>query len=76
MLLNWKWPGAWPNRLGEHLLHRDVFTSVHIEAFEVEARETKLGKEEITRDIPNVSEEALSDLDEAGIIRVGAMIKP
>ena len=62
--------------LGEHLLHRDVFTSVHIEAFEVEARETKLGKEEITRDIPNVSEEALSDLDEAGIIRIGAMIKP
>ena len=62
--------------LGEHLLHRDVFTSVHIEAFEVEARETKLGKEEVTRDIPNVSEEALSDLDDAGIIRIGAMIKP
>lgn len=60
----------------ENLLARDVFTSVHIESFEVEARDTKLGKEEITRDIPNVSEEALSDLDEAGIIRVGAIIKP
>lgn len=60
----------------ENLLARDVFTSVHIESFEVEARDTKLGKEEITRDIPNVSEEALADLDEAGIIRVGAIIKP
>ena len=47
-----------------------------MKAFEVEARDTKLGKEEITRDIPNVSEEALKDLDEAGIIRVGAIIKP
>ena len=60
----------------EDLLARDVFTSVHIESFETEARDTKLGKEEITRDIPNVSEEALKDLDEAGIIRVGAVIKP
>jgi DNA-directed RNA polymerase subunit beta len=60
----------------ENLLARDVFTSVHIESFEVEARDTKLGKEEITRDIPNVSEDALADLDEAGIIRVGAIIKP
>ena len=60
----------------EDLLARDIFTSVHIEAFEVEARDTKLGKEEITRDIPNVSEESLKDLDEAGIIRVGAIIKP
>ena len=60
----------------EDLLAKDVFTSVHIESFEVEARDTKLGKEEITRDIPNVSEEALKDLDEAGIIRVGAVIKP
>jgi DNA-directed RNA polymerase subunit beta len=58
----------------EDLLARDVFTSVHIESFEVEARDTKLGKEEITRDIPNVSEEALKDLDESGIIRVGAVI--
>jgi len=62
--------------ISEDLLAKDVFTSVHIESFEVEARDTKLGKEEITRDIPNVSEEALKDLDEAGIIRVGAIIKP
>ena len=62
--------------INENILSRDVFTSVHIESFEVEARDTKLGKEEITRDIPNVSEEALKDLDEAGIIRVGAIIKP
>jgi DNA-directed RNA polymerase subunit beta len=62
--------------INENILAKDVFTSVHIESFEVEARDTKLGKEEITRDIPNVSEEALKDLDEAGIIRVGAIIKP
>jgi DNA-directed RNA polymerase subunit beta len=62
--------------ISENLLAKDVFTSVHIESFEVEARDTKLGKEEITRDIPNVSEEALKDLDDAGIIRVGAIIKP
>lgn len=62
--------------ISERMLARDVFTSVHIESFEIEARDTKLGKEEITRDIPNVSEEALKDLDEAGIIRVGAIIKP
>lgn len=62
--------------INEELLAQDVFTSVHIESYEVEARDTKLGKEEITRDIPNVSEEALKDLDEAGIIRVGAIIKP
>jgi DNA-directed RNA polymerase subunit beta len=62
--------------ISENLLARDVFTSVHIESYEVEARDTKLGKEEITRDIPNVSEEALKDLDEAGIIRIGAIIKP
>lgn len=62
--------------ISEDLLAKDVFTSVHIESFEIEARDTKLGKEEITRDIPNVSEEALKDLDEAGIIRVGAVIKP
>ncbi len=62
--------------ISEDLLAQDVFTSVHIESFEVESRDTKLGKEEITRDIPNVSEEALKDLDEAGIIRVGAVIKP
>jgi len=62
--------------ISENMLAEDIFTSVHIESFEVEARDTKLGKEEITRDIPNVSEEALKDLDEAGIIRVGAIIKP
>ena len=61
--------------INETLLHRDIFTSIHIESFECEARDTKLGKEEITGDIPNVSEEALKDLDEAGIIRIGAIIK-
>ncbi|MBZ0090078.1 MAG: DNA-directed RNA polymerase subunit beta, partial [Thermoanaerobaculia bacterium] len=53
----------------------DYFTSIHIEEFEIEARDTKLGPEEITRDIPNVSEGALKDLDEAGIIRIGATVK-
>jgi len=62
--------------INENLLAKDVFSSVHIESYEVEARDTKLGKEEITRDIPNVSEEALKDLDESGIIRIGAIIKP
>ena len=62
--------------ISEDMLAKDVFTSIHVESFEIEARDTKLGKEEITRDIPNVSEEALKDLDEAGIIRVGAVIKP
>ena len=62
--------------INEGLLSQDVFTSVHIESFEVEARDTKLGKEEITRDIPNVSEESLRELDDAGIIRVGAIVKP
>jgi DNA-directed RNA polymerase subunit beta len=61
--------------ISESMLARDVFTSIHIESFEIEARDTKLGKEEITRDIPNVSEEALGDLDEAGIIRVGAIVR-
>jgi len=62
--------------INERLVKEDVFTSVHIEEFEVEARETKLGPEEITRDIPNVGEEALKDLDESGIIRIGAEVKP
>ena len=62
--------------ISERLVKEDVFTSVHIEEFEVEARETKLGPEEITRDIPNVGEEALKDLDESGIIRIGAEVKP
>ena len=62
--------------LSERLVREDVYTSIHIEEFEVEARETKLGSEEITRDIPNVGEEALKDLDESGIIRIGAEVKP
>ncbi len=62
--------------LSERLVKEDIYTSVHIEEFEVEARETKLGSEEITRDIPNVGEEALKDLDESGIIRIGAEVKP
>lgn len=62
--------------ISERLVKEDVFTSVHIEEFEVEARETKLGPEEITRDIPNVGEEALKDIDESGIIRIGAEVKP
>jgi DNA-directed RNA polymerase beta subunit len=61
--------------LSERLVKEDVYTSIHIEEFEVEARETKLGPEEITRDIPNVGEEALKDLDEFGIIRIGAEVK-
>jgi DNA-directed RNA polymerase beta subunit len=62
--------------LSERLVKEDVFTSVHIEEFEIEARETKLGPEEITRDVPNVGEEALKDLDESGVIRIGAEVKP
>ncbi|MFV1956627.1 MAG: DNA-directed RNA polymerase subunit beta [bacterium] len=61
--------------VSENLVKDDVFTSIHIEEFEVMARDTKLGKEEITRDIPNVGEDALKDLDEAGIIRIGAEVK-
>jgi DNA-directed RNA polymerase subunit beta len=61
--------------LSEKLVHEDYYTSIHIEEFECVARDTKLGKEEITRDIPNVGEEALSDLDEAGIIRIGAEVR-
>ncbi|QRK07565.1 DNA-directed RNA polymerase subunit beta [Archangium violaceum] len=62
--------------ISERILKEDVFTSIHIEEFECIARDTKLGKEEITRDIPNVGEEALKDLDESGIIRIGAEVKP
>lgn len=61
--------------INERLLKEDTFTSVHIEVFETMARDTKLGKEEITRDIPNVSEETLRNLDESGIIRIGAEVK-
>jgi len=62
--------------INENLVRDDRFTSIHIEKYEVEARETKLGSEEITRDIPNVGEESLRDLDEHGIIRVGAYVSP
>ncbi len=61
--------------VSERLIRDDVFTSVHIEEFKVEARDTKLGEEEITRDIPNVGEEALKNLDEKGIIRIGATVR-
>ena len=61
--------------ISEKLVREDVFTSIHIEEYEAEARDTKLGPEEITRDIPNVGEEALKDLDERGIIRVGAEVR-
>ena len=62
--------------LSERLVRDDMFTSIHIEKHEVEARDTKLGPEEITRDIPNVGEDSLRDLDENGIIHVGAEVKP
>jgi DNA-directed RNA polymerase subunit beta len=62
--------------LSQRLVQDDVLTSIHIEEHEVDARDTKLGAEEITRDIPNVSEEVLADLDERGIIRVGAEVNP
>ena len=62
--------------ISERLIKEDTFTSIHIEEFECVARDTKLGKEEITRDIPNVGEEALKDLDQSGIIRIGAEVKP
>src|ERR1700750_424021 len=61
--------------ISEKLVRDDYYTSVHIEEFEIEARDTKLGPEEITRDIPNVSESALRDLDESGVIRIGAKVK-
>jgi DNA-directed RNA polymerase subunit beta len=61
--------------LSERLVRGDVYTSVHIEKYEIEARETKVGPEEITRDIPNVSEETLKDLDEDGVIRIGAEVR-
>jgi DNA-directed RNA polymerase subunit beta len=62
--------------ISERVVRDDYFTSVHIEEFECVARDTKLGPEEITRDIPNVGEEALKDLDESGIIRIGAEVRP
>jgi len=62
--------------ISEKLLKEDTFTSIHVEEFEIEATETRLGNEEVTRDIPNVSEEALGNLDENGIIRLGAEVVP
>jgi DNA-directed RNA polymerase subunit beta len=64
------------NLISERIARDDVFTSIHIEEFEVMARDTKLGQEEITRDIPNVGEEALKNLDEAGIVYIGAEVNP
>jgi DNA-directed RNA polymerase subunit beta len=62
--------------VSEKLVREDYYTSIHIEEFEIESRETKLGPEEITRDIPNVGESTLRDLDESGVIRIGAQVKP
>ncbi|HOL14330.1 MAG TPA: DNA-directed RNA polymerase subunit beta, partial [Bacillota bacterium] len=62
--------------ISEKLVEEDVFTSIHIEEYECQARDTKLGSEEITRDIPNIGEDALKDLDERGIIRIGAEVHP
>jgi DNA-directed RNA polymerase subunit beta len=62
--------------VSERMVKEDAYTSIHIEEFEIEARDTKLGPEEITRDIPNVGEGYLADLDESGIIRIGASVKP
>lgn len=62
--------------ISERLIKEDVYTSVHIEEFETVSRDTKLGKEEITADIPNVGEEALNNLDDSGIVRIGAEVKP
>ena len=61
--------------ISEELVKNDVFTSIHIEKYECEARDTKLGPEEITRDIPNISEDSLTDLDENGVIRIGAEVR-
>ena len=61
--------------ISERLVHEDLYTSIHIEKFEIEARQTKLGPEEITREIPNVGEDALRQLDEGGIIRIGAWVE-
>ncbi|MFN5394343.1 MAG: DNA-directed RNA polymerase subunit beta, partial [Planctomycetota bacterium] len=62
--------------ISEELVKQDVYTSIHIEEFDVEIRETKLGREEFTRDIPNVSEKALRNLDESGIVQVGTYVRP
>ncbi len=62
--------------ISEKLVRDDVYTSIHIEEFEIEIRETKLGREEFTRDIPNVSEKALRNLDDNGVVRIGTYVKP
>ena len=62
--------------ISERCVTDDVFTSIHIEEYEIMARDTKLGEEDITRDIPNVNEEALKNLDESGIVYIGAEVKP
>jgi len=62
--------------VSERVVKEDVYTSIHIEEFETMARDTKLGKEEITRDIPNLGEDALRNLDESGIVRMGVSVKP
>src|SRR5205823_3718700 len=62
--------------ISEKLVKQDTFTSIHIEEFDIEIRETKLGREEFTRDIPNVSEKALKNLDDAGIVRIGTRVGP
>ena len=62
--------------ISEELVQNDTYTSIHIEAFDIEIRETKLGREEFTRDIPNVSEKALKNLDESGIVQVGTYVRP
>ena len=62
--------------ISEELVRNDTYTSIHIEDFDVEIRETKLGREEFTRDIPNVSEKALRNLDDSGIVNVGTYVKP
>ncbi len=62
--------------ISERIVKDDVFTSIHIEEFDIECRETKLGREEFTRDIPNVSEKALANLDEGGVVRLGTRVKP
>ncbi len=62
--------------ISEKLVKDDVYTSIHIEEFEIEIRETKLGREEFTRDIPNVSEKALRNLDENGVVQIGTYVKP
>ncbi len=62
--------------VSEKLVEEDYYTSIHIEEYEIEARDTKLGPEEITRDIPNINESFLRNLDESGVIRIGATVKP